>query len=101
ALLEVARRGLALAEKSPGSGPNYIWSKRVLNAELNLCENADERIAARERYLKTTVRLEEITKKQVAEKILSEEGMMEAEYPRCEAQAQLDAERNPMVPARR
>lgn len=101
ALLEVARAGLELAEKSPDLRDDYIWSKRVLNAELNLCGNADERIAARERHLKLTMRLEEVAKNAVQKGVISRHESLEAEYHRCEAQVQLDAERDAKAATRK
>ena len=102
ALLEVARRGLEQEEQSsPGSRDIYVWLQRVLNAELSLCRNADERIAARERHLKESVRLEETARRLVQDGAISRKGLLEAEYQRCEAQSQLDAERDVEAPARK
>src|SRR5262249_22975880 len=92
-LLNVARRGLDLAEKTPAGADDYIWSRRVLEAELNLCGNVDERIAARERYLKRATKLEEAAKRAFENGVGTKSDLLEAEYRRCEAAVQLESER--------
>src|SRR5262245_36922411 len=58
-LLDVARRGLELAERAgPLRRETYDWSRRVLDAELALSATADERIAARGRHLRRAEKLE-------------------------------------------
>jgi hypothetical protein len=92
-LLNVARKGLDLAEKTPAGADDSIWSKRVLEAELNVCGNVDERIAARESYLKRTIKLEEVAKRAFENGVGTKSDLLEAEYRRCEAAVQLESER--------
>jgi len=105
-LLDVARRGLNLVErKVPGSGEAYVdvwtWSKRVLNAELAMSRNREERVVARERYLQQTIKLERAARRLLEQQVMLDEQVLEAEYHRCEAQADLDAERQTNVQSRK
>jgi flagellar basal body-associated protein FliL len=94
ALLDVAHRGLASVERTNlGNRDVYVWSTRVLNAELTLSENADERIAAMERYLKLTKEQERVVIDLFGRKLISKDELLEAEYYRCEAEVLLDLER--------
>lgn len=94
-LLDVARRGLALAERAgPLRRETYDWSRRVLDAELGLCATADERVAARERHLLRAEGLERSARALVASGAGSQADLVEAEYHRCEAAVQLQAERS-------
>ncbi len=99
-LLDLARKGLAVVEKPlPGvRDPDhyfgvFIWSKRLLNAELNVSTNREERIAAREKYLERMIKLENTAKDFYARHMISYLELLENEYQRCEAQAQLAWER--------
>jgi hypothetical protein len=94
ARLEVARKGLALVEKQgpargPGSPDVYIWSKHVLNAELDLSGNEDERLAAQEAHLKRTIRLEDMAKNWFDRGLITEVELLEATYHRLDAEVQL------------
>jgi hypothetical protein len=94
-LLDVARRGLALAERTgPLRRETYDWSRRVLDAELGLCATAEERIAARERYLARAEKLERGARALLEGGAASKADLVEAEYHRCEAAVQLEAERS-------
>src|SRR5262245_8830550 len=64
AVLEAARRGLAFVGRpGPGTGIPYdgihLWSRRVLEAKLDLSKTPAERIAARKEYLERMIKLEE------------------------------------------
>jgi hypothetical protein len=94
ARLEVARKGLAIVEKQgPGNGEAYdgvfIWSKRVLDAELDLSGNEAERLAALAAHLTRTKRLEEVAKDLHARGAVSDLEVLEAEYHRYDAEVQL------------
>jgi hypothetical protein len=102
ARLELARKGLAVVEKRiPGAGNYagvYIWSKRVLDAELGLCGNEDDRIAALEAHVERTTRLARTAKEWFDRKVFLEEDLLEAEYHRLDAEAMLAKARAAKVP---
>ena len=94
ALLDVTHRGLALAEQTqPGGRDVYLWSKRLLSAELDLSRSPEERIAARERFLKQVTTLEQLAKDRHQRSVINKEEVLEAEYHRCDAELQLELER--------
>jgi hypothetical protein len=105
ALLDVAKKGLELVERPiPMRGVEpyvrvSLWSKRVRDAELALSHDRSERIAAREKYLKQTLKLERIARQLHEQELMSDEQLLDAEYNRCEAQAQLDADRDATLQA--
>ena len=92
----MARQRYRPRRETPAGADDYIWSKRVLEAELNLCGNVDERIAARESYLEalaSPIKLEEVAKRAFENGVGHESDLLEAEYRRCEAAVQLESER--------
>jgi hypothetical protein len=96
--LDVARKGLAQVEKeTPGAGRPYdgifIWSKRVLHAELALSGNEADKMAALEAHLTRTMRLERIAKDWFATGVIREVDLLEAEYHRLDAEFQLEEAR--------
>ena len=61
---------------------------------MGLCATADERVAARERYLGRAEKLERAARALVESGAASKADLVEAEYHRCEAAVQLEAERS-------
>jgi hypothetical protein len=89
ARLEVARKGLAIVETGDAYDGVFIWSKRVLDAELDLSGNEAERMAALAANLTRTKRLEDVAKALHARGLVSELEVLEAEYHRYDAEVQL------------
>jgi hypothetical protein len=89
ARLEVARKGLAIAEKGNAYDGVFIWSKRVLDAELDVSGNEAERMAALAAHLTRTKRLEDVAKDLHARGVVSELEVLEAEFHRYNAEVQL------------
>jgi hypothetical protein len=92
--LAEARKGLALAENPVLGGSEsctnvWIWSNRVLDAELYLSTTQDERIAAFEAHLRRMVKLQGITKALFERRMISEAEVMEAAYQRIDAEVRL------------
>ena len=62
------------------------WTKRLLDAELALCENKADRLAAHEKYLKYVKELEGFVNEQFKARTCSIVNLKEAQYRRLEAE---------------
>ena len=99
ARLEVARQGLALVDRDPeGMGAVdyadiWVWSERVLKAELTVITKKSERIAALEAHLKRAVRLERGALRDFNSGGISRRIVLEAKYRRCDIELQLAQEK--------
>ena len=104
--LEVARKGLAEAEKvAPGmvkdSAAIWVWSGRVLQAELALSTTKSERIAALEAHFRRAVKLEEIAEHEYRQGRLRSLDLLQAIYRRYDVEVQLAQEKTKPVSPRR
>jgi hypothetical protein len=104
ARLELARRGLATVQRQAGGANGFyrdiwVWSERVLSAELDLSDGPAERIAALEAHLQRARRLEGLARDGFAQRIFSFAELLEAEYNRLDAEARLAAEKARMLAA--
>ena len=99
ARLEVARQGLALAVRGlEGEGAEdyddiWVWSKRVLKAELALSTTKAERIAALEAHLKRAVKLERIAMREFDRGGFTRLSVIEAKYRRSDIETRLAEEK--------
>jgi hypothetical protein len=91
ALVELPRRGFALVERAgPGARGAPVWSRRILDAELDLRGNTEERMAALQKYVERAIKLERVARESFAREAIGEVELLEAEYHRCEAEALLE-----------
>ena len=106
ARLEVARKGLAEAEKvipgmSEDSANIWIWSKRVLHAELACSTSKSERITALEAHWRRAVRLEKLAEREYMQGRSTRLILLEAVYRRLNVEAHLAGEKaKPELPRR-
>lgn len=96
--LKVARQGLAEAEKvAPGmigdSTEIWVWSRRVLQAELTLSTTKSERIAALEAHLRRAVKLQKVAESEYSQGRLRGLDLLETIYRRQEVEVQLTKEK--------
>jgi hypothetical protein len=95
--LEVARKGLAEAERSAGGAGDYsdvwVWSVRVFRSTLAQSTNKNERITALEEHLRLAQKLERSTTRQYEAGGSTRLAVLEAMYRRCEVERQLAEER--------
>jgi hypothetical protein len=98
--LEVARQGLAVAEQDIEGAPSeayrdiWVWSRRVLKAELALSTTKGERIAAWEGHLRRAAKLEKIAQRQFSRGGFTRLAVFEAIYRRVDVEVQLAEERS-------
>jgi hypothetical protein len=71
----------------------WVWSKRVLEAELAVSTEKGERIAALEAHLKRAVRLEKFALREFGRGGFSSLNVLEAKYRRCEVEWRLAEEK--------
>ena len=104
--LEVARRGLVQAERATGSAASedyadiWIWSRRVLEAELALSTTKRERIAALEGHLQRAAKLEKLAQRKYSRGGFTRLDVLEAIYRRCDVEVQLAQEKAQTEPSR-
>jgi hypothetical protein len=105
ALLEVARKGLAEAESDTGGGVAYtdiwLWSNRVLKAELALSTTKSQRIAALEAHLRRALKLEQFARREYDRGGFPHLSLLEAIYRRYDVELQLTQERAKPEPTSR
>ena len=99
ARLEVARQGLALVDRDlEGVGvvdyaDIWVWSERVLKAELAMSTKKSERIAALEAHLKRAVKLERFALRDFNSGGISRRIVLEAKYHCCDIELRLAEEK--------
>jgi hypothetical protein len=100
ARLEVARQGLAVAENDVEGATSedylgiWVWSRRVLEAELALSTTKSERIAAWEAHLRRAVKLETMAQRQFSRGGSTRLAVLEAIYRRYDVEVHLAQERS-------
>jgi hypothetical protein len=97
ARLEVARKGLAEAEKVVAGKEYYhdicVWSQLVLESELAVSTTKKERLAALEAHLRRAEKLEKFAQGQFDRGFFSRLALLEAMYRRCDVELQLAQEK--------
>jgi len=103
--LEVARKGLAVVEQDSDGTEAYqdiwVWSNRVLKAELALRTTKRERIAALEAHLGRALKLEKFAVREYKRGFFTRLYVLEASYRRRDIELQLALEKaKPESPSR-
>jgi hypothetical protein len=71
----------------------WVWSKRVLEAELAVSTKKAERIAALEAHLKRAVKLEKFALREFNRGGFTRLNVLEARYRRCDVELRLAQEK--------
>jgi len=91
ARLEVAQEGMRVAENELQAGrasvkDTFVWSRRLLEAQLAVSEKKTERVAAHEAYLKRAKAVEQMAKAQFDAGRVTVKDYLEAKFDRLEAE---------------
>jgi hypothetical protein len=91
ARLEVAQEGMRVAEKELQAGrasvkDTFVWSRRLLEAQLAVSEKKAERVAAHEAYLQRAKAVEEMAKALFDAGRVTVKDYLEAKFDRLEAE---------------